>query len=72
MPKIATKLKCGVAVVQRATGQAVAFLEFKQGIDEVFDVQVLPGLRFPTISGPFPALDGGKTIWTVPEHPSGR
>ena len=66
------KLKCGVAVIQRATGQAVAFLEFKQGIDEVFDVQVLPGLRFPTISGSFPALDGGKTIWTVPENPPGR
>ena len=66
------KLKCGVAVVQRATGQGVAFLEFKQGIDEIFDVQVLPGLRFPAVSGPYPALDGGKTIWTVPEQPSGR
>jgi len=66
------KLKCGVVVVQRATGQTVAFLEFKQGIDEIFDVQVLPGLRFPAISGPYPTLDGGKTIWTVPDSPPGR
>src|SRR5262249_6521199 len=66
------KLKCGVAVVRRATGQTVAFLEFKQGIDEIFDIQVLPGSRFPAISGPYPALDGGKTIWTVPDQPSGR
>jgi len=66
------KLTCGVTVVQRATGQTVAFLEFQQGIDEIFDVQVLPGLRFPAVSGPFPALDGGKTIWTVPDQLSGR
>jgi uncharacterized protein (TIGR03032 family) len=66
------KLKCGVAVVQRAIGQTVAFLEFKQGIDEIFDIQVLPGLRFPAISGPYPALDGGKTIWTVPDQPPGQ
>jgi uncharacterized protein (TIGR03032 family) len=61
------QLKCGVAVVQRTTGQHVAFLEFKEGIDEIFDVQVLPGARFPAVSGPYPQLDGGKTIWTVPQ-----
>jgi len=60
------QLKCGVTVIHRATGQTVAFLEFQQGIDEIFDVQILPGVRFPAVSGPFPQLDGGKTIWTVP------
>jgi len=60
------QLRCGVTIINRTTGQSVAFLEFQQGIDEIFDVQILPGVRFPAVSGPFPHLDGGKTIWTVP------
>lgn len=61
------KLKCGVAVVDLATGRNVAFLEFHSGVEEIFDVQVLPGSRFPVLSGPFPHLDDTQPIWTVPE-----
>jgi len=64
-------LRCGVGVVELTTGRPFAHLEFKAGVDEIFDVQVLPGVRLPAVSGPFPDRDGAQTIWTVPE-PGGQ
>ena len=58
-------LKCGVAVVDLASGRQVALLEFQTGIEEVFDVQVLPGVRSPLISGPNPQIDS-RAVWFVP------
>ncbi len=58
-------LKCGIAVVDLASGRQVALLEFQTGIEEVFEVQVLPGLRCPLISGPNPQIDG-RAVWFVP------
>src|SRR5262249_43356966 len=46
-------LRCGVGAIDLTTGRHVAHLEFKSGVDEIFDVQVLPGIRLPAISGPF-------------------
>jgi uncharacterized protein (TIGR03032 family) len=60
------ELKCGVAVVELRTGRLAALLEFKSGVEEVFDVQVLPGVRRPLLSGPFAGQDGSEVIWTVP------
>jgi uncharacterized protein (TIGR03032 family) len=60
-------LKCGVAVVELATGHQVSLLEFHDGVEEIFDVQLLVGARNPAVSGPFPHQDGGQTIWTVPQ-----
>jgi uncharacterized protein (TIGR03032 family) len=60
-------LRCGVGVVDLAAGRNVAHLEFQAGVDEIFDVQVLPGVRLPALSGPFPHRDGMQTIWTVPD-----
>jgi len=45
------QLKCGVAVVDLHRGRVVAFLEFQSAVEEVFDVQLLPGLRFPEVMG---------------------
>lgn len=41
---------CGVWVVDVRTGQTVAFLRFEDAVQEVFAVQVLPGLRYPEIA----------------------
>ena len=60
-------LRCGVGVVDLETGRTAAHLEFKAGVDEIFDVQVLPGVRLPAVSGPFPVQDQSPTIWTVPD-----
>jgi len=64
------ELKCGIGIIEVASGQYVGHLEFRAGIDEIFDVQVLAGVRCPAISGPLAKLDGQSTIWVVPE--SGR
>ena len=45
------QLKCGVAVVDLRTGQVCAFLEFQTAVEEIFDVQLLAGLRFPEVVG---------------------
>jgi uncharacterized protein (TIGR03032 family) len=60
------RLKCGLAVVDLATGTIIADLEFRTGVDEIFDVQALPGIAFPFISGPCAERDTGQPLWTVP------
>ena len=45
------ELKCGVAVVDLRRGEVVALLEFQTAVEEIFDVQLLPGLRFPEVIG---------------------
>jgi uncharacterized protein (TIGR03032 family) len=45
------QLKCGVAVVDVHSGQVMAMLEFQTAVEEIFDVQLLPGLRFPEVIG---------------------
>jgi uncharacterized protein (TIGR03032 family) len=44
-------LKCGVAVVELRTGRMIALLEFQTAVEEIFDVQLLAGLRFPEVVG---------------------
>ena len=44
-------LKCGVAVVDLASGRVIGLLEFQTAVEEVFDVQLLPGIRFPEVMG---------------------
>ena len=44
-------LKCGVAVVDVRTRRVIALLEFQTAVEEIFDVQLLPGLRFPEVIG---------------------
>lgn len=59
-------LKCGLAVVDLRSGALAAHLEFVSGVEEVFDVQVVPGVLCPAISGPYPTLDDQPPVWTVP------
>jgi uncharacterized protein (TIGR03032 family) len=45
------QLKCGVAVIDLRRGQMIGFLEFQTAVQEVFDVQLMPDLRFPEVIG---------------------
>jgi uncharacterized protein (TIGR03032 family) len=47
---------CGVWVIDLRTGKTVAFLRFESGVEEVFAVQVLPGLRYPELVMDDPSL----------------
>jgi uncharacterized protein (TIGR03032 family) len=45
------ELKCGIAVVDTRTGHTIAFLEFQTAVEEIFDVQIVRGVRFPEVLG---------------------
>jgi hypothetical protein len=38
-------------VVDLRSGQVTGFLEFQTAVQEIFDVQLMPGLRFPEVIG---------------------
>ncbi len=59
-------LQCGLAVVDLRSRQVIASLEIGAPVDEIFDVQVLPGLRSPFLAGPYVERDVGHPIWTLP------
>ncbi len=59
------ELKCGVAVVDLQTRQMISCLEFQQGVDEIFDVQVAQ-FSSAMISGPHVVTDGTNQIWSLP------
>src|SRR5262249_30331839 len=51
LPDRREQLKCGVAVVDLRSGQVIAVLEVQTAGGEIFDLQLLPGLRFPDVIG---------------------
>jgi uncharacterized protein (TIGR03032 family) len=59
-------LRCGLWVINLAGGAIAAHLEFHSGVEELFDVQALPGMVSPYISGPATEKDTGQPLWTVP------
>ena len=38
-------------MVDVRNGQVIAFLEFQTAVEEIFDVQLLPGVHFPELLG---------------------
>ncbi len=54
---------CGVWVIDLRTGATVAWLRFEGTVQEIFSVQVLPGVRFPDlINEPGPTLDSSFVL----------
>jgi hypothetical protein len=49
-----------------SSGAVAGHLEFTAGVEEIFDVQLLPGILSPYISGPSAQTDTGQPLWTVP------
>jgi uncharacterized protein (TIGR03032 family) len=47
---------CGVWVLDAASGSTVAFLKFEDAVQEIFSVQVLPGVRSPDLINDQPTL----------------
>ncbi len=66
----ADNLKCGIAIVDLQTKRQLGLLEFQSGVDEIFDVQLLAGVRNPFLSGPYATKEGGSPIWLVPQPQS--
>jgi uncharacterized protein (TIGR03032 family) len=45
------ELKCGVAAIDLNHGQFAGLLEFQTAVEEIFDLQLLSGIRFPEVVG---------------------
>ncbi|HEV8604383.1 MAG TPA: TIGR03032 family protein [Tepidisphaeraceae bacterium] len=45
------ELKSGLAVIDLRSARVIATVDFQSAVEEVFDVQILPGLRFPEVLG---------------------
>lgn len=60
------ELRCGVAVVDLVKGQSVAWCEFTSGVDEVFDVKVMPGFGQLLLRGPHTMEDEQNEVWFIP------
>ena len=46
------ELKCGIGVVDLRSGRQLASFQFSSGVEEIFAVEVLPGVRCPAIRPP--------------------
>jgi uncharacterized protein (TIGR03032 family) len=66
----AERLRCGLAVVDLHSGQIMAQLDISSPVDEIFDIQLLPGVRCPFVAGPFVDRDLGHPVWTMPPQGS--
>jgi uncharacterized protein (TIGR03032 family) len=60
------QLRCGMWVINLQTGAIAGHQEFCTGVEEIFDIQVLPGIVCPYVSGPRAEQDNGQPLWTVP------
>jgi uncharacterized protein (TIGR03032 family) len=56
---------CGVWAVNPQSGQIVGFLRFEELVQEVFDVAMLPGLRYPEIAEE--GSDAATNSFVLPE-----
>jgi uncharacterized protein (TIGR03032 family) len=59
------QLKCGVGVIELSTGTTVGTLEFANGVEEIFDIQVVPGARCPTFGESATEPDD---VWVLPHQ----
>lgn len=60
------QMRCGLVVIDLLSGRSVAFLEFETGVEELFDVQVVPDAPRTVLCGPYPREDQQTPIWVVP------
>jgi uncharacterized protein (TIGR03032 family) len=54
--------RCGVWVVDTRTGETVAFVRFEGAVQEIFDVQLVPGVRWPEVGEIDSELTAGSFV----------
>lgn len=53
---------CGVWVVHIQTGETVAFVKFEDALQEIFAVELAPGMRFPDLAPDDPEIVGHSYV----------
>ena len=59
--------QCGIWVVNVETGATVGFIRFEDLVEEIFDVALLPGIRFPELAEH--GSDAVNNAFVVPPQP---
>lgn len=59
-------LKCAVVIIDLRTGKKVEHFEFVEGVDEIFDVQMIPHVSNPFVGGVHTHVDNTPVVWAVP------
>lgn len=59
------ELRCGVGVIDLVSGRTVSVLQFLSGVDEIFAVDVIPGMTHPKIAGAW-ADQVEQEVWIAP------
>ena len=49
LPIAKKALQCGISVVHLPTGNEIGFLKYENSVEELYDIQILPGMRKPAI-----------------------
>lgn len=60
--KNAEDRECGIWVLNIETGETVAFCKFEDGVQEIFAVEAMPGLRFPDLVNHDPKIVGSSYV----------
>jgi uncharacterized protein (TIGR03032 family) len=63
------ELCCGIAVIDMNSGRTVATFRFLSGVEEIFAVDVIPGIANPAIGGSHHSEDPIE-VWVVPASPA--
>ena len=58
----AEERNCGVWVLNIETGETLGFCRFEEGVQEIFAVEVLPGVRFPDLINHDPKIVGQSYV----------
>lgn len=59
--------QCGIWVVNVETGSTVGFIRFEDLVEEIFDVALLPGIRFPEVAEH--GSDAVNNAFVIPPQP---
>lgn len=62
------EMMAGVAAIEASTGRVLGILEFITGVDEIFDVQVLPDIRRSEILAPYQGFEQPSIVTIKRRH----
>ncbi len=62
----AAERQCGVYAVDTDSGTVLGFLSFADGVEEIYDLELLEGLRFPEIAEP--DSHAARLAYVVPDE----
>jgi uncharacterized protein (TIGR03032 family) len=60
--KTAEERNCGVWVLNIETGETIGFCRFEDGVQEIFAIEVLPGMKFPDLINHDPEILGRSYV----------